>query len=379
MKIALVHKKYTTHGGTERYMVGLSKYLIRKGHEVHVFTAKIDSETKKDNIIFHRIPGWGKHIGIDKYIFAKNAFQSVKKYDFDIVQTFSRVGFGDVIRIGGGCHKIFLDKYLRSIDSTMYKLKKKIEYKLSLNDYFTRYFEKKDFQKGNYKKIVAVSQMVKEEIVDNYDIPEEDIIVNHNGVNIDKFHPDNKKKYSEIIRKKYGISPRDYLILFLGTGFQRKGLKYVIEALKGLGKGKLMVVGKGKIDRFKKMAEDFSISDRIVFTGPVREVEKYYASADIFVFPSIYDPCANVTLEAMASGLPTITTKSNGASGVIKHGENGYILDSPDDIINIKNYISNLDNTALREKMAEKARKSMLNNSKKDNYEKMITIYKSII
>jgi len=375
MKIALIHKKYTTHGGTERYMVGLSKFLVEKGHEVHVITGNIDESSKSEEVTYHLVPAWGKHLGIDKHIFAQSAKREVKKHNFDIIQSFSRLGFGDVIRIGGGCHQVFLDKYLSSLENPLYKFKKKLEYKLSLQDFFTRYYEAEDFKKGNYKKIVAVSQMVKDDIIKIYDVPENDIIVNHNGVDIEKFNPNNKNKFSQEIRNKHDLSENDYVLLFLGTGFKRKGLKYVLESLKNTKSAKLLIVGKGDIDKFKSKAEELSVLDRCRFIGPVREVEKYYAAADVFVFPSIYDPCANVTLEAMASGLPVITTVDNGASGVIENKKNGYILDRPDNIKKMVEYIKRLEDTDLRESFSENASHKMQKHGKKDNYQKMLDIY----
>lgn len=375
MKIALIHKKYTTHGGTERYMVGLSKFLVKKGYDVHVITGSIDESSKIEKINYHLISAWGKHLGIDKYIFAQSAKREVKKHNFDIIQSFSRFGFGDVIRIGGGCHQVFLDKYFASLENPLYKFKKKLEYKISFQDFFTRYYEAKDFKKGNYKKIVAVSQMVKDEIIKIYDVPENDIIVNHNGVDIDKFSPDNKHKFSQAIRKKHNLSKTDYVLLFLGTGFKRKGLKYVLEALKNIGNAKLMIVGKGDIDKFKSKAEELSVLDRCRFVGPVREVEKYYAAADVFVFPSIYDPCANVTLEAMASGLPVITTEDNGASGVIENGKNGFILNRPDNIEKMTKHIRRLEKNDLRKSFSENASDKMKTHSKEDNYQKLLDLY----
>jgi UDP-glucose:(heptosyl)LPS alpha-1,3-glucosyltransferase len=379
MKIALIHKKYTTHGGTERYMVGLSKFLVKKGHEVHVITGNIDESSKSEGITYHLVPAWGKHLGIDKHIFAQSAKREVKKHNFDIIQSFSRLGFGDVIRIGGGCHQVFLDKYLSSLENPLYKFKKKLEYKLSLQDFFTRYYEAEDFKKGNYKKIVAVSQMVKDDIIKIYDVPENDIIVNHNGVDIEKFNPNNKNKFSQEIRNKHDLSENDYVLLFLGTGFKRKGLKYVLESLKNTKSAKLLIVGKGDIDKFKSKAEELSVLDRCRFIGPVREVEKYYAAADVFVFPSIYDPCANVTLEAMASGLPVITTVDNGASGVIENKKNGYILDRPDNIKKMVEYINKLKNNDLRKTFSEKASKKMKEHTKEGNYQKLLEIYNSIL
>ncbi|AZO93929.1 glycosyltransferase family 4 protein [Halocella sp. SP3-1] len=378
MKIALVHKKYTTHGGTERYMVGLSHFLAKEGHEVHVFTGFWDEKVVHEDIKFHKVSFWGKHLGVSKYIFAKNAYKKVYKYDFDIVQTFSRVGFGDIIRIGGGCHENYVKKLLASIDNPLYRLKKKLQYQISIDDYLTRYYEVKDFKAENYKKIVAVSQMVKDEIINRYQVPPEDIFVNHNGVDIEKFHLRNREKYRKIIRSKHGLNENEFVLLFLGTGFQRKGLRYILKAMAQIDNAKLLVVGKGKIDRFKKLAKNLGILSRVIFVGPSSEVEAYYAAGDVFVLPSIYDPCANVSLEAMASGLPLITSKSNGASGIIDHGKNGFVLNSADNVEQMIEYINVLKDSSLCVQMSKVAREKMLNYTKKNNHDKMLSIYYKI-
>ncbi|MBM7622955.1 glycosyltransferase family 4 protein [Sporohalobacter salinus] len=378
MKIALVHKKYTTHGGTERYMVGLSNFLVQNGHQVHVFTGSWNEKVADDRITFHKVPCWGKHLGIDKYIFARSVYKKVQKYNFDIVQTFSRVGFGDVIRIGGGCHENYVQRLMGSIDDSLYKLKKRLEYKLSFDDYFTRYYEAKDFKPNNYKKIVAVSQMVKDEVIAKYQVPAEDIIVNHNGVNIKKFHPENQTEYRLKIRKEHGLDKDDLVLLFVGTGFRRKGLEYILKAMTKINGVKLLVVGKGKINRFKRKARELNILSNVIFAGPVSNVEAYYAAGDIFVFPSIYDPCANVSLEAMASGLPLITTQTNGASGIINHGENGFILDNSENVEQLISYIKRLTDQDLRAGMSKAAREKMLDYTKEANHQKMLEVYRQI-
>lgn len=380
MKIALVNINYTKQGGTEIYMIDLAKFLVKKGHEIHVITSNIDTDCKLDEINYHIVPGWGKHLGIDKYIFANNAKKEVKKYDFDIVQTFSRTGFGDVIIIGGGCHQNFLDKYLGSLENPFYKLKKKIEYKLSLKDYFTRYYEAKDFKKGNYKKIIAVSKMVKDEIIEKYEVPENDIIVNHNGVDINYFHPQNKNKFRDSIRNKHGITDNDFTILFLGTGFKRKGLIYILRALKLLKDVKLLVVGNGDVKKFKKISQDLDVIDQVTFVGAVNNVEAYYAASDAFVFPTIYEPFGLVVTEAMASGIPVITSEVAGAAEIIDHKKDGLLLKTPDNIEKLKEYINYLkNNDDKKNEMSKAARLKAKEFTQKKNHENVIDIYKKLI
>jgi UDP-glucose:(heptosyl)LPS alpha-1,3-glucosyltransferase len=380
LKIALIHKKYTTHGGTERYLVGLSNFLAGKNHEVHVFTGSWDAKVADPRIIFHAVPCWGKHVGIAKFIFANNVKREINKYHFDIVQTFSRIGFGDVIRIGGGCHQVYISNELNSYHNRFKKIIKLIREKISLNSYLTRFYEAKDFQTGHYKKLIAVSSMVKDEIIENYGVPAEEIIVNHNGVDLKKFAPENRDLYRKDIRLKYGLNEHDIVLLFLGTGFERKGVEYILKSLARIkvSNVKLLVVGKGNISKYAGIVHRLRLSSRVIFTGPSAKVEAFYAAGDIFVFPSIYDPCANVSLEAMASGLPLITTKTNGASGIVDHGENGFILERADDVETLVKYIEILLDKDKRTEMSQKARTKMLDYTIDKNFQRLLEIYRDI-
>jgi UDP-glucose:(heptosyl)LPS alpha-1,3-glucosyltransferase len=379
MKIALVHRKYTITGGMERYLVRFSYFLVEEGYDVHVFAASWDKEVD-DRITFHQVKCPGKVLGIEQYTFAKNAHKAIAKQNFDIVQTFSRLGFGDIIRTGAGCHGIYKERMLEEIKNPLKRVLKKITSKLSIKDYLTGYLEAQDFKPGNYKKIMAVSTMVKNEIINKYHVYANDIIVNHNGVDIKLFCPDKREKFRQPIRGKYGLNDDDLVLLFVGSEFERKGLKYVIRVLPELRENvKLMVIGKGKINKYKTLARKYGVQDRVIFIGFTTDANIYYSAGDVFVLPSLYDPCANVSLEAMASGLPIITTITNGASGIVIHGKNGFILDKPGDTKSLISYINELVNEAKRRDMSEAARDSMLEYTEKSNYERTITIYRRLL
>lgn len=380
MKIALAHKKYTTHGGTERDVVNLSNFLAKEGHTTHVFTGSWDKEVADKRIIFHQISAWGKSIGIDKYIFAKNLENEINKFDFDIVQTFSRVGFGDVIRVGGGCHQVYVEKMIKNLHTPVKKYLERFRRKFSLNDYLTRYYERKDFQPDNYKKIIVISKAIKEEIMDIYNVPEKDIVVNYSGVDVKKFNINNRKKFRLKYRDKYDLDRDDIALLFVGTGFKRKGLKYIIEALPELPKKvKLLVVGKGNIKRYKRNAQVLEVLDRIIFVGASSNVEAYYALADIFVLPTIYEPFGLVISEALASGLPVITTAVAGAAEIIEEGKEGFILEQPDAVNELVYFIKRLLNNEVRKKMSEEARGKALQYSLKQKHKNILKIYKDIL
>jgi UDP-glucose:(heptosyl)LPS alpha-1,3-glucosyltransferase len=89
-----------------------------------------------------------------------------------------------------------------------------------------------------------------------------------------------------------------------------------------------LVIGKGESDESRQTAKRLSIEDKVSFLGPQEGIERFYAAADVFVLPTLYDPFSNACLEAMASGLPVITTRNNGAAEIIEEGMEGFITSS---------------------------------------------------
>jgi UDP-glucose:(heptosyl)LPS alpha-1,3-glucosyltransferase len=121
-------------------------------------------------------------------------------------------------------------------------------------------------------------------------------------------------------------------LLFVGSGFARKGLDTLIEALAGLGDRRawLVVAGKGAVEEHAGTADQLGLGDRIRWLGPRRDVERLYAAADAVALPARYEPFGNVHLEALAAGLPVLTSRRAGGAEVIRDGENGWVVPPAD-------------------------------------------------
>jgi UDP-glucose:(heptosyl)LPS alpha-1,3-glucosyltransferase len=136
------------------------------------------------------------------------------------------------------------------------------------------------------------------------------------------------------MRQAVGLGDHDKVILFVGSGFRRKGLETLIRSLPNVKKSLhgerlvTIVIGKGDTDLYRQTAKRLGVEDDIIFLGPRSGIEKFYAAADIFVLPTIYDPFSNACLEAMASGLPVVTTRNNGAAEIIEEGKEGFVTAS---------------------------------------------------
>jgi UDP-glucose:(heptosyl)LPS alpha-1,3-glucosyltransferase len=174
--------------------------------------------------------------------------------------------------------------------------------------------------RGGAGRVIVNSRMVEREAQEDYGYPAEKIHVIPNGVPLDEFQP--QPGMRETRRRSLGLAESDIAVLFVGSGWQRKGLRFAREAVESLGGAfRLLVAGRG--GRQPRKGKQVNV------LGTVRDLPAVYAAADIFLLPTLYDPFSNACLEALASGLPVITTRANGFSEIIEDGVHGTILESP--------------------------------------------------
>ena len=350
MKIALIRKKYTYHGGAESFSQGLLDQLVLQGHEVHIHAISWEGITPGRGIYFHRVPAVTGNSFFRDLTFALASGRQVSKGQYDIIQSHDKTLHQDIYRAGDGCHSEWLRQRWRRTG---------IAGRLSMlfNPYhwLILSLERSIFRKHRYRKIIAISDLVKRNIMEHYHVPAEDIVVIYNGIDLDRFHPGNRERFRDEVRRQYEIPETARVFLFVGSGFERKGVRYLVEAAEMLDAPvTLLIVGKGSGEKFRNIIN----RQRVIFCGPQKKIERYYAAADAFVFPTIYEPFGNVHLEALASGLPVVTTRNSGASEVIEEGKGGFVVQEPEDRAAISGSMKKLLDADLLHAMGEEARKT---------------------
>ncbi|TVM03253.1 MAG: hypothetical protein CV087_06120 [Candidatus Brocadia sp. WS118] len=379
MKIALVVYQFIKEkGGVESYVCNASKQLLDYGFDVHIFAHRF-SQNQDKRLWFHYVPAFTLWSPLKYWTFALNAPKIIKKSGiaFDLIHGFTQTLSQDIYRVGGGCHWDYMMHTYPLMQSRLGKLL------MCLNP---RHFsllllEKIIFRKKCYKQITCISEQCKRELIHHYQVSPGDVDVIYNGVDIDVFTPQNRITYRETIRAKYAIAPDDVLLLFVGSGFKRKGLRHVINALSLINtsqKMKLLVVGKGNVREYQRFAGKKGVSDKLVFAGVCKNIHEIYAGGDIFIFPSEYDAFGTACLEAMASGLPVIVSKASGASEIIVHGEDGFIVSHPIDAKEIAQYMQALLKKETRDHMGSVARQKAERYSFRANIEKTLQIYRKV-
>jgi UDP-glucose:(heptosyl)LPS alpha-1,3-glucosyltransferase len=352
----------------ERYTVSLARALLQKGHEVHVFA---NAWRKEPGVIFHPVPIIPLSLPFKNLSFAFFARKRLKGIDLDIIHSMDRAIYQDIYRASDGIVPVHLEQ--RYPNPAVRRLKAASPRRLAL-----LYLEKRIFSDNGSKIIMTNSRLVKDHIIEYYHVHPDRIRVIYNGIDTDRFCPGVREAHRESIRKIHNIREDEILLLFVSNDHRRKGLQNLLEVFHQLqdSKIRLMVIGQGA-GAYGQWIEKNIPEDRILFVGHKKDMERYYGAADIFVLPTSYDAFANVCLEAMACGLPVITTMNNGASELIEDGENGFLLkDASSDEIKIR--IEALESREQRLQMGKKAADKAKGFTVEDNCSKVIGLYEEL-
>ncbi|HWP52970.1 MAG TPA: glycosyltransferase family 4 protein [Pyrinomonadaceae bacterium] len=180
--------------------------------------------------------------------------------------------------------------------------------------------------RGRYRRVVAISERVRQQLKEYYGVPDEKIVTIPNGINLSRFSPDHVKARNEM-RRSLGFDESTPLVLFVGSQFRLKGLEVAIRALARMKtQAHLLVVGNDAANGFRQLAKELGIAERVHFLGARKDLPEIYPAADAFVFPSLYETFALVCLEAMASGLPVLASRVGGIEDYLRDEENGLFI-----------------------------------------------------
>lgn len=380
MKIAVLIKNFVRTGGAERYAVELSVRMAQKGHKVHLFTQRWDPDLV-DGFIVHKIV---RHIRRPSYInsllYALEARNLLKKQHFDIIHSHQRTIFHNVISMHHPCYK------LGKRNPAMF---------LKLLNWFRRHFvirhltyswlESGQFLCKNLKHVIAVSQIIKEDILNHYAIDPSVIHVIYPGVAPIEMPMEMADKALKDIRNKHGLTTEDTVIIFVGSEFKRKGLFSAIQALALLlGNTRLpvlphlLVLGSGDPRKYRKQSERLGVSGNVHFVGLSQSVEQYYLASDIFLLPTLSEPFGMAALEAMAMGLPVIVSKKAGIGEILKHRHDALLLEDPVNAHEIKNAILSLSDRSYRLKLGRHAKKTAEHFSWNRMSEEILSLYAAV-
>lgn len=306
MKIGFVRRGHSATGGAEAYLLRLASALRGFGEETTLITTP---DWPSDRWPFGEIL---RLEGKTPQDFAVEFSKQSTKCEIHL--SLERVPGCEVYRAGDGVHAAWLER--RNAFEPFWKrltrgLNRKHSQILGL--------ERRVFDPANTRAIIANSTMVRDEILAHFPYPADRIHIVRNGI-----RPWGELPPRNMARQKLGLDPEVFCLLFLGTGWERKGLSTALGAVRMLDSVKLLVAGRGPADLYR--------GDNAQFLGPVSDIASLFAAADLLVAPTWYDPFSNACLEALAAGLPVITTPANGFSEILTPGVHGDITPAGDSL-----------------------------------------------
>lgn len=334
MKIALVHKRLDLSGGTERDLFQTAVGLRNLGHEVHLFCSEFAVDPPK-GVLAHRVPILPLGRTFRLWSFAWFAPRVIRNAaSCDVVVSFGRLLHQDVLRSGGGTHRGFLER----LGSEGGRLRRLWQL-LSVYHRSLLALERRQFGDAGCQTIIAVSAEVKRDIMAHYEVAPDEIHILYNGVDIDRFHPDRRGQARDRVRNYWKIPFDAPVVLFVGSGFRRKGLDRLLSVWKSpaLQRVFLLVVGAdARLNHYRARAAVIA-PGRIIFTGRQDDVENYYAAADLVALPALQEAFGNVVLEALASGLPVLVSPVVGAAEVLHGPLTLGVIERADDPTELRN------------------------------------------
>ena len=324
--IGFLRRGYSASGGVEVYLKGLAEGLRSEGHRVILLgTEEWPAEAWPGGEILRC-----KGQSLSVYAAEVERQKATSGIAFDLILSVEKVPGCDIYRTDEGLHRAWLttrENYVSFWARSFQWWNPKHREKLAL--------EKQLFQPHSTRRVISISEKITRDIRALYDYPLSQIRMIHNGVPLLGIPTPEERTQA---RSDLGIVPEEKIILFVGTGWERKGLRFALCAVEqlvaesktegsGTKKITLLVAGKGSVRRYA--------SPIVRFLGPVKQMAPVYAAADLFVTPTIFEPFSLAALEALSSGLPVITSAAAGISEIMTPGVHGEIIEEPSDIASL--------------------------------------------
>ena len=371
MKLAIVRQKYRADGGAERFISRALEGLNSEDLDVTIITREWNDGGQHQSLICNPSKGLSR---VSREQNFSHAVQSLlSQHHFDLVQSHERVPGCSIYRAGDGVHAEWLGQRRRILSP----LKRGLQSISSYHRFVCRN-EREMFEDPRLQAVICNSDMVRKEIRARFAIDPKKLHLIYNGVNTEDFTPALKETHRATQRAKLGIREQDTVAIYVGSGFERKGLKGAIHAIaKGSSCAQLLVVGTDKnIKHYQAYAKQLDAAERVHWLGVQQDVKPWYAAADLLLLPTLYDPFPNVVFEAMACGLAIITSTKCGGAELTDN--NGLVRDALD-YTGLSDAVKQLDDIETCARLGQRSREKAEAMDAKDMVKNLINLYQQLI
>lgn len=373
MRLGIVRQRYTPFGGAERFAERAIDALRTRGVGIDVYTRNWP-QTAGDAIrpvICN--PFYVGRLWRDAS-FAAAVHTALARDRPDIVQTHERIEGCDIFRAGDGVHRVWLEERIRTGGQSA-------RLRIVANPYhrYVQDAEARMFASPTLRAVICISRMVRDDVRRHFRLADDKLHVIYNAVDPREFSPA-VRSTRDATRDALGIANKHVVFLMVGSDYARKGAATAIRALAHLPPiARLVIVGKDKAPRrFVRLARSCGVAERVIIVGPRKDPRPYLGAADAFVLPTIYDPLSNAVLEALACGLPVVTSTRCGAGELVLAHDAGFVCDAIDDAA-FANRMRVLLSPDERERRSSAATAAVANLTPENMTRQMLAIYDRLL
>ena len=378
MNIALCYESLLPYrGGCETYIVALARRLAADGHDVHLYARRWDASALPPGLHIHRIALPRVPRFLRPWFFGAACRRALAAASHHVSVGFDKIAGLDVLYPQGGLYAATADHNLLKYRSPLARRLARLS---KLVDPAHRSFLALD--RHQYRResvlVVAISDMVRRHFEEYYHLDPANLRMVRIAIDLDRFDECDRPRRRLESRQQWGLSPEHIVALFAGMNYRLKGLEPLLHAVARLPSNssfRLLIAGSPDTAAFARLARRLKIADRVRFAGYCPDMRNGYFAADFFVHPTFYDPCSLVVLEALACGLPVITTRYNGAAEVMHPPREGFVLDDPHDLDQLAGAIAQLLDPARRAACAQAARRTAAQWTFEHHYRQMLAVF----
>jgi UDP-glucose:(heptosyl)LPS alpha-1,3-glucosyltransferase len=367
MNIALCHESVLPQrGGCETYVANLARRLTADGHQVHLYARYWDPSALPEGLHVHpvelpRVPRF-----LRPWFFSTACGRLLRQARHDVTVGFDKVAGVDVLYPQGGVYAASVDLNLLKHRSLWVRRLLRVLKSIEPAHLSFQAVDRRSFARGR-TIVVAISDMVRRHLAEHHNLAEQDVRVLPIAAPPERLDERDRPRRRHEARQRWDLPPNAVVALFAGMNYRLKGLEPLLHALARLTPGSMQLIVAGKPDNAAelRLAARLGVAQQVRFLGYCADMRDAYFAADLLAHPTFYDPCSNVVVEALACGLPVITSRYNGAGEFLRPvpGDperrlEGFVIDDPHDHARLASCLEQMVHPAHRAGCAAAARQT---------------------
>ncbi|MCZ2343738.1 MAG: glycosyltransferase family 4 protein [Bacteroidales bacterium] len=382
MDVALCYESVLpARGGAETYIGDLARRLACDGHAVHLYACRWDASSLPASTHYHRLDVPSGPRFLRPWRFGAACEEALSHNQHDVSIGFDKTWGQDILYPQGGLHAASQYHNLLKCPNALSRFMAQVGKSLDLARYSFSRLERKQYLGAKRPTIVVNSRMVQRHFERFLGIPAEDVHVVYSAIDPLRFAAEDRFLRRQAERDKWGVSADEPVGLFVAMNYRLKGLAPLIEAAAVVPvsrRFRIAVVGHPKVSQYRRLASRLGVAERFLFLGHRQDPRDCYFASDFLVHPTFYDPCSLVALEALACGLPVITSQYNGASELLTVPENGLVVSDPHDRQELGQAIERMTDANYRRSAAVSARQAAARWTFEKHYQSLVRLFQSL-